>query len=436
VTSAGQQLLSVVDTAVVGRLGAVEIGAVGMGHAVFGFVMVLGMGVMLGLDPLMSQAVGAGQPIRARMLVWQGVWLSLAVGTLFSTVLVLTPWVLPLAGVPMGTTRLTGVYLWSRAPGLLPILTFIALRGYLQAFDSTRPMLMAMVLANLCNAPLAWILVHGAEFGGFTVPALGVVGAGVATTLCSLLQVVVVARAVQRHAVDGLPKDIRALRMEDVRHAWQVGFPISLQMGAEVGVFALVGVLAGRLGEQELAGHQIALTVASMSFMVSLGVGTAGSIRVGRAVGAKDRMGARLAGLVAFTFGGAFMTLSAAALWANPHFFARIMTDQPDVIAMSVRLLAVAAVFQLADGIQAVGAGVLRGAGDTTFLSRINIGAYYFIALPVAAWLGFGLDMGIMGLWWGLCVGLFVVAAGLFVRFLQISAREIAPLQRPDVPLH
>lgn len=160
----------------------------------------------------------------------------------------------------------------------------------------------------------------------------------------------------------------------------------------------------------------------------------AGSVRVGWAVGARDTPAARRAGLTAFAAGAAVMSISALLFWLFPRPLARALSDQDEVISAAVPLLAVCAVFQLSDGIQGVGAGVLRGAGDTRFAFIANLVGHYLIGLPVAVVLGLRLGQGVIGLWWGLCAGLTAVAVALFARFLRLSAREIAPLERHPAP--
>jgi MATE family multidrug resistance protein len=204
--------------------------------------------------------------------------------------------------------------------------------------------------------------------------------------------------------------------------------PIGLHMGAEVGVFALVAVLAGRLGTLHLAAHQLVINIASFSFTVAVGVAAAGSVRVGNAIGARNAEGTRIAGNAAFIGGIVVMGISAAVFALAPAPLAHLFTNQPAVIAASIPLMMVAAVFQLSDGVQAVGAGVLRGAGDTRYTFWANLLGHWAIGLPLALWLGFARGLGIVGLWWGLCVGLTIVAVLLFVRFERRSRALIEPI--------
>lgn len=437
--SAGHQLMGVVDTAIVGRLGPAELGAVGLANGLYFGISIVGTGVMMGLDPLIAQALGAGRHLDARRLLWQGVWLACIASALLSLPLAATPLLLEPFGIEAEVARLAGIYLWIRLPGLIPSLLFVAVRSYLQASGYTRPMLISVVAANLFNVVATMYLVFGgADLPAWTgplrsMPGLGVAGAAIGTTLCTLLQLGIMSYAVGRLPVAGFERGMRRLRWPDVRTAAKVGTPIGLQMGAEVGVFALAGLLAGRLGTLDLAAHQISLSLASMSFTVAVGVGAAGAVRVGHAVGARDPVRTRIAGLISFVAGGGFMGLSAMVFWIIPGPLASLLTDKPEVISAAIPLLAVAAFFQISDGLQAVGAGVLRGAGDTRFSFVANLVGHYAVGLPVALLLGVVFDMGVVGIWWGLCAGLTAVAAVLLTRFLRMSAREIVPLESQPV---
>ncbi|HTO98791.1 MAG TPA: MATE family efflux transporter [Myxococcales bacterium] len=422
-TQAGYALMGLVDTAVVGRLGAAGLGAVGVANGLFFAVAVVGLGAMFGLDPLFAQALGARDRRRAEELIWQGLWLSGLVTLALTLPIAVLPFVLEPAGIPPEVARDGRLFLWLRLPGLWPMLAFAALRSYLQSSHRLRALVIATLLANVANFALDVLLV----FGKLGFPALGAPGSALATSICSLLQFVVLAAAVR-------PGARRPPRTADLRKALAVGIPVGLQMGAEVGVFALVGLLAGRLGARSLAAHQVAISLASFTFCAAVGVGMAGTVRVGWAVGARDTAAARRSGLTAFAGGAGIMSLAALAFWLAPGALARMLTDQADVISIAIPLLAVCAVFQLSDGIQGVGAGVLRGAGDTRFAFLANLVGHYLVGLPVAILLGLKLGQGVIGLWWGLCAGLTAVAVGLLTRFLRISSREIVPLEAHPAP--
>src|SRR3954451_17783238 len=387
-TQAGYALMGLVDTAVVGRLGAGPLGAVGLANGLFFALAVIGLGAMLGLDPLFAQALGARDESRARELIWQGLWLSGLVTLALALPIAALPFLLQPVGIAPDIARDARLFLWLRLPGLWPMLAFAALRSYLQAREQLRALIVSTVVANLANLCLDLLLV----FGKLGMPALGAPGSGLATSICSLLQFAILAFAVR-------PGARQPIRVADLRKALSVGIPVGLQMGAEVGVFALVGLLAGRLGAQSLAAHQVAISLASFTFCAAVGVGMAGTVRVGWAVGARDTPAARRAGLTAFAGGAAIMSISALSFWLAPSALARMLSDQPEVISASIPLLTICAFFQLSDGIQGGGAGVLRGAGDTRFPSLANLVGHYAIGLPVAIVLGIELGHGVIGLW-------------------------------------
>ncbi|HYU25366.1 MAG TPA: MATE family efflux transporter [Thermoanaerobaculia bacterium] len=414
---AGTQLMGLVDVAVLGRFGARELAASGVGNAVFFAFSVVGIGVVLGIDPLISQAVGAGDHNRARRALWQGVWLAIAMTAALSVVLVVGASLIPLIGAP----ELTGearAFLLVRTTSLLPLLLFFVLRSYLQAYGRTGPLVTAMVVANILN------------FGGdlLLIPPLGVAGAALATTICTIAEVAIVAVPLRTVPTPGHEHVSHRIERRDVAAAFRIGLPIGLQLGAEVGVFALVALLAARAGTVQLAAHQVAISLASFTFTIALGVAAAGSVRVGLAIGAGDQHATRLAGHAAFAGGAAVMGTSALMFAVAPRALARLITDQRTVIDIAVPLLLVVAVFQLSDGIQAVGAGVLRGAADTRFPLYANLVGHWLIGLPIACFLGFRLHWGVVGLWWGLCAGLTVVAVALVARFEALSRRRIAPI--------
>lgn len=429
---AGVALMGIIDTAVVGRLGAGPLGSVGLGNGLFFFFCVLGMGVMLGLDPLISQAIGADEAPRARALIWQSLWLAVGATLVLTPLIALSPLLLPSFHIdPEQANGARAFALW-RLPGLLPTLLFIGLRSYLQAVGKTRVIFLAAVLANLGNlagdllfvfgganlpAPLAWL--RG-------IPAMGAAGAALSTSLCTLAQAVVLfwaCRAAAREAPSWRP-DWRELQL-----AATVGIPIGLQLGAEVGVFALAGLLAGGLGRQSVAAHQLAITLASFTFSFAVGVGNAGGVRVGLAIGAGETSLARRRGLLTIAAGSVFMACSGLGFFFFPEPLARAFGGSPEIVAAALPLLAVTAIFQISDGVQGVTTGVLRGAGDTSFSFLANLGGHYLVGLPLAILLAYHAHLGVVGLWWGLCGGLSAVAVALFGRFLWLSSRPIVALE-------
>lgn len=434
VAYAAQALMGIVDAAVVGRAGAVPLAGTGIGIAIFFAVTVVGMGVMAGLDPLVAQALGAGEDRRARHLFWQGTWLALALGAVFAVPLALATLLLEPIGIAPDVAAQARGFLWGRLPGLPAMFFFFAARSYVQAAGRARAVLASALIANVANLGLDVLLVFGGgDLPGWTgplraIPALHAAGSGIATTLATVVQAAALAWAAGRIPVDRRPS--RRPAPSEIALAGRIGLPVGLHMAAEVGAFALVSLLSGRLGAVSAASHQVTIALASFTFSAAVGIGNAGSVRVGRAIGAGDGPGARRAGWGAFAAGASFMTACGLLFVACPGALARLMSDDPAVVAAATPLLRIAGLFQISDGIQGVGAGVLRGAADTRFTFAVNMVGHWALGFPAALLFGVVLGWGVSGLWWGLLIGLTAVAAGLVVRFHRISSREIVPVLR------
>jgi multidrug resistance protein, MATE family len=412
----GSQLMSITDTAMVGRLGATPLAGVGIGNGIYFTITCLGLGCIAGMEAPVAQAFGAGERLRARRLLWQGVRVALGVSLPLIAIVALTPPLLPAFGIDAATTRQVGAFLWARMLNIIPFLVFNAQRSYLQAAGVTRPVVVATAVGIVANAIGNYLLIYKA--------GLGVAGSGMASVVASAAMLLVIAPSVT--AVD-TPEDPdrRLYDRELVRTILRLGVPIGLQFVAEVGVFATVGVIAGTIGAASAAAHTVALTLASFTFCVTLGIGAATSVRVGVHVGRGDSNAARRAGLVGLGASSAFMSLSALSFFAFAPFLAAALTNDPAVLVVAIPLVHVAAIFQLSDGLQATAAGALRGAGDAHAPLYANLVGHWLLGLPVAIALGFGAHRGVTGLWWGLSLGLTVVAAFLIARFVWLSSRPI-----------
>lgn len=425
----GAHLMSVVDTAILGHYRDASLAGAGIGGGVLFAFTVLGMGTIMGMDTLVPQALGAGETVRARQLLASGVRLALLLALPLGALIALAAALLPATPVDPEVAHEASAYLYGRLPGLLPFLVYAAMRSYLQAHHVTRPIVVAMVIGNVVNLAADWVLVMGdaglARLGlpGIGLPAMGAMGAALASSAVNLASMVVCWIAVDkleraRARGGGEPALARSIVA--------LGLPIGLQLVAEVGVFALTGILAGTLGKMPAAGHQVALSLASLSFSMAIGVGAATSVRVGRAVGAGDTPAARRAGGQGIVVGAILMGISGLFFILMPRPLAALFSDDRQVIETAVPLIQIAAVFQLSDAIQAVSAGALRGAGDTRFSFAANLVGHYAVGLPVAAGLGFAAHLGAAGLWWGLSFGLTAVAVAQSIRFARLTARPIA----------
>lgn len=422
-TNLGNMALSLVDVAVVGRLGETSIAAAGLGNAVFFTVTLFGLGLVFGLDPLLAQAVGAGETERAVQVLAAGIRLALMASLPLTLAVLVGVGLIDWLNLPTATVVEARAYLYARLASMAPFLLLIAVRSYLQAVGKPRALVEGVVVANAVNLPVAWALTLGVPALGIT--GLGVAGAGLATVVATLVQLVVSARPLLLDAAMRAPP-LRGGDRTLLKRAAMLGAPIGFQVVAEAGSFSLVTFLVGAFGTRALSGHQVALTLVSCTFQVALGIGAATSVRVGAAVGRGDVAGTRRAGFVGIAAGSAVMLASALILFAAPRALARALTDDANVVEASLPFLFVAACFQLADGAQTVAQGALRGAGDTRFPLLLNLAGHWVVGIPLGLALARALDLGPQGLWWGLCAGLTAVALSAAARFAAITRRRVA----------
>jgi MATE family multidrug resistance protein len=417
VTQLGLMLMGVVDTMMVGRLSAQALGAVALGNVYFFALAVIGMGTLMALDPIVSQARGAGDEPAIARGVQRGVLLALLVTLPTMAGFCFVRPALRAIGQPAELIPGASTYIFLVIPGLLPFFLFIVFRQTLQALGRIAPIVWVTLGANLLNAGLDWALI----FGHLGAPSLGVAGSAIATSFSRW----VLAAALLLAGWKELWPRLRPWRPESTDLAAlgrmaRLGVPIGIQMFFEYGVFGLVGALMGRIGTTAVAGHQIALNLAAVVFMVPQGIGAAAAVLVGRAIGAEDLPGARRAALGAILLGGGFMVGSGLLFVLAPGSLARWYTPDVGVLSVAISLIVLGGFFALFDGLQAVCIGILRGIGDTRAPVVLSLLGYWVIGLPVSVLLGFRTGLGPAGLWWGLVLGLAVTA---FVLLLRVHGR-------------
>jgi len=413
VVQVGMMLLGVVDTMVVGRLSSEALAAVALGHVMIVAVSSFGIGMLLALDPLVAQAVGAGDTVTVRRSVQRG--LLIAFGLMVPSVLLLLPAepILTFFRQPPEIVPVAANYIRICIPGLLPFYGFVVLRQSLQAMERMRPIVMTIIVVNLFNLFADWILVYGVG----PVPQLGPMGSAWATTAARILLFVVLFVVARKELGPLLNRlDREAFRSGPLWRLVRLGTPIGFQVQLEIIAFAVIALLMGGFGTVQMAAHQVAINLASLTFMVPLGVGSAAAVRVGQAIGAGDSDGARRAAAASLLIGTGFMSLMAAAFIGAPRLLATAYTSVNEVVVLAALLIPIAGYFQIFDGLQVVSAGVLRGAGDTRAPLVVNILGFWFIGLPTSLLLGFRLGFGPQGLWWGFVAGLGTVAVFLLAR--------------------
>jgi MATE family multidrug resistance protein len=428
----GWVLMGIVDTVIVGPLGPAAIGAVGTGSTIFIAFMMLGIGTLFALDTFVSQHYGAGQIAECHRWLFAGLWLAGVLSVVLVAVGFVIVGVLPVVGMHPDVLTILQPYLGALLWSAPPLLFYTVLRRYLQAMNLVRPILIAVILANVVNAGGNVILVYGA----WEWPGLGVIGSAYATLLgrvCLMLFLAAVVVSRERARPSGLHDVSWAADPSRMWRLVKLGLPAASQLALEVGVFAAASALAARISPVAVAANQIVLNIASFFFMVPLGLSSAAAVRVGQAVGRADRAAARLAGWSAIGLSAAGAGVTASVFAMAPGALLQIFTADPIVLSLGATLLLLCAVFQPFDSLQVVTTGVLRGVGDTRTPMLCNLAGHWVVGLPVGYTLCFSRGWGVVGLWAGLTLGLVLVGATLVWTWHRSSSRDwrMAVLSEP-----
>jgi multidrug resistance protein, MATE family len=427
-----QQAIQATDVLLMGRLGATQLAA-----ATLALNLTWTLSIFLLItasSPMMATALGRrSNAVRdVRRTFRAGLWL---------VAMVMPPyWLLMWHVGPLmrafgeseelasqGQTFLRA-YMWLVAPWLV----FQLLRNFVAALERPKIVLWLSIAGIALNAVISWSLI----FGHFGLPALGLVGSGVGSTITwlimcgALIAVIALDRRFRRfHLFGNWWRFDRQRVIELIRLGW----PIGATMGLEIGVFALAAYFMGWIGAPALAGHAVALQLAALTFMVPLGLGQAATVRVGLALGRRDEEGITRAGWTAWVMGLGFMATMAVVMWAIPHRLVTLfLADAPQnaaVIALAVSFLKVAAAFQLVDGAQVIGAGMLRGLHDTRWPLVFAVVGYWVVGLGIGSWLAFAADWKGLGIWVGLASGLASVAVLMLARWLMRDRLGLARLR-------
>jgi len=428
-------MLGFVDTVMVGRVSVEAIGAAALANVwVFGTIMVSN-GVVFGIDPLVAQAHGARDGRGAALAFQRGVVLALLFSIPVMGLWLVTEEFLLFTGQDPELARSAQVYIAVQIPSVPFFLVYSALRQYLQGREIMRPAMWVLLIANVFNAAVNWVLIFG--HAGF--PALGLLGAGIATALTRIVMLLGLAlwvRAFRLERGAWVPWSREAVDPAALRIIARIGFPVAIQIAFEIWAFSGAALLAGRLGVVALAAHTIALNMAALTFMVPLGISQGTTTRVGNLIGAGEPRHSQRSAWIALGMGAAVMAAAAFCFVVFRAWLPRIYTSDPDVIALCASILPIAAAFQVFDGVQVVGCGVLRGTGRTRPAAVFNGIGYWVLGLPGGAWLAFVGGWGLAGIWWGLCFGLAVVATSLvtWVHWYGPASLEARALEGRAAP--
>lgn len=420
----GQVSVGVADSMMVGRLGALPLAAASLGNSIFFVLMMFGIGISMGITPLISVADGKGKTKRIARLFSHGLWINVATSILLTIVVLGLSQGLHFLNQPDEVVVLAIPYLLIITASLFPMMVFQTYKQMAEGLSQTKQAMYITILCNVINVFLNWVLI----WGYLGAPALGLNGAGWATLISRVLMMLMMGGYVfysQRYQIFQLSLSIRNASLPMLSRILKIGVPTGFQFIFEVSAFSAAAIMMGWIGVNALAGHQIALNLASISYMMATGLATAGMIRVSNQIGRGNIKAMREAGMVVFGMVIVFM-FSAAVLFIGARFYLpTLYIDDPEVISLSASLLIIAGFFQLSDGVQVVGLGVLRGMEDVKVPTLVTLMAYWVLGLPLGYLFAFELGMEEKGIWYGLLIGLSITALLLFYRFHTLSKKRL-----------
>jgi len=414
-----QLAITTTDTVMMGWYGVEELAGLVLAGSMYFVIFLVGAAFSFALLPMVANASERGDDVAVHRITRMGLWASaLYVFILLPFMWWSKPWLLALGQEGL-TAQFAQDYLRIVGFGLFPALFLMVMKNYLAALERTQFMLWLTVISAVVNAVLNYMLV----FGNWGAPELGVRGAAIASVVITSVSFpILVGYAMKVEPEHVLFKRIWVMDWDALKEVFKLGWPVGLTNLAETGLFTATALMVGWVGAHELAAHGIALQWAGLTFMVHLGLSNAATVRVGRAIGRKDMIGLKRGGVMVTAMSFAFALLIVAIFVTWPEVLIGVFIDHTDsardhIINVGVGLLAMAALFQIADGVQVIGLGLLRGAQDTR-MPMIYAGiSYWLIGIPAGYVIGFTFGYGAVGIWMGLVLGLSVAAILLTARF-------------------
>ena len=420
----GVIMMGVVDSIMVGKLGSVQLAAASLGNSLIFLILIIGIGSSVVVSPIVAILVGGKRFSECGVYFRQSLLVNLVLSLIMVGIILLGINYIQYLNQPKEVIELAIIYMTIVGFSAIPLMLFQTYKQFIEGLSIMKPAMIVAILANIINAFVNWILI----FGELGFPKLGLAGAAWATFLSRVFMAVVIMIYVMRNQKFkqyDVTFHFRGINIPVIKKLLSLGLPSGFQYFFEVGAFTFAVIMIGWIGANELAAHQIAINLASITFMAVLGISQAASIRVGNAMGEQNIAKVRKAGFTAIALGAGIMSLAGIIFILLHNYLPTLYIDDKAVISIASRLIIIAALFQLSDGTQAVGIGVLRGLTDVKGPTIITFVAYWIISLPIAYLLAFNFKLGVDGVWIGLLIGLTVSAILLTVRFNHKSKKLI-----------
>lgn len=415
-----QMFLGLIDTAMVGAVGYKQLAAAALVMSVINIPYIFGIGITVSVSQMVSMAHGRRDGKLVSHYLYNGFWLCAISALIISLVIEFSKNILFHLDQDIEVARFALPYLQIMGWSVIPMLLFLALKQFTDGLEFTKTAMVLSLSAIPLNAFLNWLLIYG----NWGFPRLELVGAGLGTLITRILIFIVLGLIVLYHKTFRKYVAVRSkvwkLKWSTIKELLHIGIPSSFQFSMEAGAFAISGILIGTIGAVELAAHQIALSLASLTFMVSMGLSQAGSIRTSNAFGRNDRNAIRLIGKSTLIIALIYGTFCAIVFICLRYQLPYIFNDDKEVVSMAAYLLLFAALFQISDSTQSISAGLLRGIKDVKVPTFFIAIAYWAIGIPVGCLLAFYFDMGAAGIWTGFITGLTFSAAFLSLRFRKM----------------
>ncbi len=421
----GLIMMGVVDSLMVGELGAVPLAAASLANSLFFLTIIIGIGVSNVVTPLVAISVGAKKWEQCGIYFRQSLLVNFSVGTFLMIVIYFVADIIKYFHQPPEVIVYASSYMKILSYSVLPLMLFQTYKQFIEGLSSTKPAMVVTLLANIVNIFGNWVFI----FGKLGMPELGLDGAGLSTLFCRIFMGIAMMYYVMKSVKFkdyNVNFHFKNINLPIIKKILKLGLPSGFQYFFEIGAFSFAIIMIGWLGAKQLAAHQIAINLASISYMAVLGVSSAGGIRVGNAVGRQNTSEIRRAGFVAL-FSGSFIMIASGIIFITMrNILPELYINDNEVIKIASSLLIIAALFQLSDGTQAVGLGILRGLTDVKIPTFITFISYWLIGLPIGYLLGFNFGYGVQGIWIGLLLGLTSSAILLTYRFNVKSKQLIA----------